>query len=182
MPRNMIALNSAHKRSQSNGEDFNMIEEVSNQKSVLTHRSISSKAGNRIVLGEGRKEEKKKLGLKKENGTSETRKRIVNELNLNKEENNIGAKEEKNEVESSIKTTDTPQDDYKLDSEEDKDEAADLVNQLPDLDIKSHDNSSQYSSASQKRISELESLLKEERIKREQLENSIKQYISEKSK
>ena len=182
MPRNMIGLNSAHKRSQSNGEDLYIVEEVSNQKSAIRHRSISSKAGNKIVLGDSKNEDKSKLGFKKENGAGETKKRIANELNLIKEENNFSAKEEKNDIESSVKTTDTPQDDLKVDSEEDKDEAADQVSQLPDLDIKSHDHTSQYSSASQKRISELESLLKEERIKREQLENSMKKFISEKSK
>ena len=178
----MIALNSAHKRSQTNGEDYSIIEKNPNQKPVLHHRSISSKAGNRIVLGDERNEDQIHSKNKKEPGSGETNKKIVKEINISKEEDSIKAKEDKNELDQSIKTTEVPQDDIELDSNEDDDEDIDQVNQLPDLDIKSQDYSSQYSSASQKRIMELENLLKEERMKREKLEVSMKKFISDKSK
>ena len=182
IPRNMIAINSAHKRSQTNGEDYSIIEKNPNQKPVLHHRSISSKAGNRIVLGDGRNEDQTNSKNKKEPGSGETNKKIVKEINISKEEDSIKAKEDKNELDQSIKTTEVPQDDIELDSNEDDDEDIDQVNQLPDLDIKSQDYSSQYSSASQKRIMELENLLKEERMKREKLEVSMKKFILDKSK
>ena len=181
MPRNMIALNSAHKRSQSIGEECNVIEKTPNQKTILTHRSISSKAGNRIVLGDGKNEDQTNSKSKKEPGLGETSKKIVKEIKIIKEEDNYKAKEDKNELEKSINTTEVPQDEIELDSNDD-DEYDDQVNQLPDLDIKSQDNSSHYSSASQKRIMELENLLKEERIRREILENSMKKFILDKSK